>query len=97
VLGAGKCRSINEIVDGTSNTLMVVEACQLNVPWMEPRDLKESEVTQIGTADGVSSKHVGGAQAALADGSVRFVSSKTDSRTVKSLITIDGGETLSDF
>ena len=40
------------------------------------------------------SNHPGGAQAALADGSVRFLAESTDSGTLRSLITRDGGEAV---
>ncbi len=43
------------------------------------------------------SQHVGGAQFALVDGSVRFLSENTDRNILKSLSTRSGGEVISEF
>ena len=97
VLGAGKCVPIREISDGTSNTLMVVEACQLNIPWMKPQDIDETSVGAVGDPNGISSKHVGGAHVLFADGSVRFLSNNTSPLVIQALITRDGQETVGEF
>ncbi len=97
VLGDGKCVSISEIRDGTSNTLMVVEACQLNFPWMKPEDIDAKTAFKAGSPGGVISSHVGGAHILLADGSVRFLSINVDPRTFQALITRDGGENIGNF
>jgi prepilin-type processing-associated H-X9-DG protein len=34
------CTSISQVVDGTSNTISVVEIKGNGIPWMEPRDLR---------------------------------------------------------
>ncbi|MCI0461922.1 MAG: DUF1559 domain-containing protein [Gemmataceae bacterium] len=48
-------------------------------------------------AHSVRSNHAGGANIALGDGSVRFVSESVNVATWRALFTIDGGEPLSDF
>ncbi|APZ91950.1 DUF1559 domain-containing protein [Fuerstiella marisgermanici] len=97
---------ISAIKDGSSNSLMVLEACGSNVIWTEPRDQPVSTATmdingpgpQPGRSDSLaSSYHSDGAQVALADGSVRFVSESTDARVLRALLSIDGGEELSDW
>ena len=90
VLGDGVCLSMKHVSDGTSNTVMVVEACKLQIPWMKPQDIDSTTITRIGDPNGVYSNHVGGAQVLLADGSVRFISNKTDPRILKALVTRDG-------
>ena len=97
VMGAGKCIPFKEIKDGTSNTLMVVEACGMNIPWIKPQDLDENAVTRVGDPNGISSKHVGGAHALMADGSVRFISENLSPAVLQSLITRDGGDQTGDF
>ena len=96
-LGDGKCVSIHQITDGTSNTLMVVEACGLNIPWMKPQDIDAATVTGVGDPNGASSKHSGGTHVLMADGSVRFVSNNINPKVYQSLITRDGAEQISDF
>ncbi|MBC8116445.1 MAG: DUF1559 domain-containing protein [Candidatus Saccharimonas sp.] len=97
VLGAGKCVSLRDVTDGTSNTLMIVEACRLNIPWMKPQDIDAATFTRIGDPNGVSSFHTGGAHVLMADGSVRFVSVNVDPNVVKALITHNGDEAVPEF
>ncbi len=95
-----------EFKDGTSNTLMVVEACGQRIPWSEPRDLSLTDVPvginlpgdKSGRSNGLmSSYHYGGVQVALADGSVRFLSAETDPEVIKGMLTLSGGEPWADF
>ena len=97
VLGAGKCVKMMDVTDGTSNTLMVVEACQLNIPWMKPQDIDAATVTRFGDPNGASSKHTAGLHVLLTDGSVRFVSVTTSPDVIKALIDRDGGTIVPDF
>ena len=97
VLGDGKCVPIHLITDGTSNTLMVIEACGLNIPWMKPQDIDAATVKAVGDPNGASSKHTGGTHVLMADGAVRFISNNIDPKTYKALITRDGGEQLSNY
>jgi prepilin-type processing-associated H-X9-DG protein len=41
--------------------------------------------------------HTGGAQALLADGSVRFLSENISGRTLVGLVTLQGGEIVGEF
>ncbi len=94
IMGAGKCVGIRDVTDGTSNTLMIVEACRLNIPWMKPQDIDAATVTRIGDPNGVSSFHTGGAHILMADGTVRYISNNVDPNVVKALITRNGGENV---
>lgn len=96
-LGAGKCVSIRDMSDGASNTLLVVEACQVNIPWMKPQDLDSNMFTTLGDPNGASSQHRGVVHILLADGSVRAVANGVDPSIVKSLITINGAEPVPEF
>jgi prepilin-type processing-associated H-X9-DG protein len=82
---------ITDITDGTSNTLMFVESARA-VPWTKPEDLPydaAKALPKLGTA-------ATGFNAAFCDGSVRFINSKTPEKTIRSLITRNGGEILPD-
>ncbi len=88
--------SVDGITDGTSNTLMVVEACGVDIPWMKPQDIDAASIKRVGDPKGASSKHAGGTHVLMADGSVRFISNNIDKKTLKALITRNGGEPLSE-
>jgi len=91
---------IREILDGTSNTIMVVEASGCGINWLEPRDLDLDEFgLQINSAGagGIHSYHPGGVNVLISDGSVRFLSETIDTRTLEALITKAGGEAVGGF
>jgi hypothetical protein len=93
------------IRDGTTQTAIVVEASGQDIVWTEPRDVNV-DLQPIEITDGsrprevppglISSDHVGGANMHFAGGNSRFVSSKIDRKVLKALLTIDGGENISD-
>jgi prepilin-type processing-associated H-X9-DG protein len=77
----------SDITDGTSNTIMLVEA-KRDIPWTKPEDVPFDQATpaQLG---GFAEN---GFNAAFADGSVRFLQSSVDAGLLKYLITRAGGE-----
>jgi len=84
-----------DVTDGTSNTLMVVEVKGRESSWMEPVDLDMSQLPLTINQGGIGSNHPGGANAALGDGSVRFLSDGIDPQTLRALLTRDGQEVIS--
>jgi prepilin-type processing-associated H-X9-DG protein len=89
-----------DIRDGTSNTIMFVEAAGCGINWAEPRDLDiELLSLQINNPAGldIRSLHPGGANTAFCDGSVRFLSETIDPATLECLITIADGVPVSAF
>ena len=106
IFGSKTGTSFKDITDGTTNTLLILEACGSEIIWTEPRD----EVTAapsisvngpgsaIGLSDSMlSSWHTGGAQVLLADGSVRFVSESIEPDILRGLLTKNGGEPTGEF
>lgn len=90
----------DDIKDGTSNTLMIVEVVNSGIHWMEPRDLHVLQMAPTINAksgQGISSPHTGGAYAMLVDGSVRFVNDQITAETIRGLLTVNGGETIGDY
>jgi hypothetical protein len=91
-----KSVKLQEILDGTSNTLMVVEVSGLASTWMEPTDLDVNRMQFLPNQSpgDPSSRHPGGFQAALGDGSVRFISNTIDTNTFRNMTSINDGQTV---
>jgi prepilin-type processing-associated H-X9-DG protein len=88
-------RRLGEFPDGAVSTLMLVETLDSGIDWAEPRDFDVGQMSfEINSPQGggISSGHPGGAYAAMADGSVPFLSEWTAAEEVRAMITIDGGE-----
>ena len=84
-----------DITDGTSNTIMVVEArTDHAVIWTKPDDLDVDFDTPI---TGLNDSRIGGFHAMFADGTVRYISNNIDLATLKALLTKSGGEPVGDF
>ena len=83
---------IAEIRDGTSNTIMIVEASDdLAITWTRPGDYAPDKENPV---KGLVGLRPGGFQAALTDGSVHFISESTDKETLNALFTKSGGEVV---
>jgi hypothetical protein len=93
----GFSRRADEISDGLSNTIAVVEVSGLNIPWTKPVDLEFGKIPlQInpGPGDGIASQHGDGVDMLLADGSVRFMRTDIDRNILRALLTVAGGENV---
>lgn len=83
---------ISQIPDGTSNTLMVVEA-GVAVPWTKPEDVLYDPKKELPKLGGLFPD---GFYAAFCDGSVRWISQRADPATLRAVITPAGGELVDD-
>jgi prepilin-type processing-associated H-X9-DG protein len=82
-----------DITDGTSNTLMVVEATEA-VPWTKPDSDLPFDPDAKPSLYGAGSTHPGGLNAAFGDGSVRFIKTSIAVEVFRALITRAGGEVI---
>lgn len=82
--------SIADILDGTSNTILIVES-KTAIPWTKPEDLEYSSKKPLPILGGFSEN---GFQAAFADGSVRFLAKTLAEAQLRALITAKGGEVI---
>jgi hypothetical protein len=91
-----RAAAFRDIVDGTSNTLLIVEVTGSGTHWAEPVDLDVSELVFpfASGENSLGSQHPGGSQAAMCDGAVRFLRNTMDSGTCKALVTKAGGEAV---
>jgi prepilin-type processing-associated H-X9-DG protein len=81
---------ITDITDGTSNTIMIVEAAK-PVPWTKPEDLTYEADKPLPKLGG---HFPNGFNAAYCDGSVRMLSNNLQEKTLRALITRNGGEVI---
>jgi prepilin-type processing-associated H-X9-DG protein len=89
---SGRGVTLPGVTDGTSNTLMVVEA-QNAVPWTKPDDMTFDPAAAPSLC-GAGSSHPGGFNVLMADGAVRFIKNAIDLRVFRALITRAGGEVI---
>jgi hypothetical protein len=81
---------MRNITDGTSNTVMVVEASDdAAVIWTKPDDFEPNAEQALKVLIGLRK---GGFLAGFCDGSVRFISESIDPQILKAVFTRSGGE-----
>jgi prepilin-type processing-associated H-X9-DG protein len=97
--------TISAILDGTSNTIAIAEgiavgednygfwSCGANCLGHEEGPINN----RLGSLDEIASLHRGGANAALADGSVRFLSEASSLDVIAALCTRSNQEVVSEF
>jgi prepilin-type processing-associated H-X9-DG protein len=90
-----------DITDGMATTMVVVETTRGHGPWTAGgpssiRGVDPATRPYIGRARPFGGYHPGGAEVAMADGSVKFIRETIDPKVFEALSTITGGETLPD-
>lgn len=83
---ADQALGFREIVDGTSNTIAIVENFRTDISWLEPKDLLPSEFLQSLESDKTGQQD-GGLTVGLADGSARFLGSHLERSLLNGLLT----------
>jgi len=94
LLEPGKKIRLANITDGTSNTILLVEAKNM-VIWTKPDDVPFDPKAGFAEPEKVfGGLSPNGFNSLFADGSVRFISNKIDQKILKALFTRNGGENL---
>jgi hypothetical protein len=93
--GTAKGIGFAKITDGTSKTVMLVEAdADQAVIWTKPDDFEHDANNP---AAGLGGMRPGGWLAGFADGSVQFIPAEADNQTINALFTRAGGEVIGDL
>ena len=90
IFSGSKPVSIGDIRDGPENTIMLIEISKSTIHWMEPKDVTIEELI----SSGMTSNHSGCVNVVFANGAVRRLRNDIDGKTLRALLTIDGGETI---
>jgi hypothetical protein len=96
-------RKPKEIIDGTSNTIEVIEMSPSGILWTSPYDLNVEEMSfKINDPERTSPRscHGHGVAALFVDGGTEFINTsntRKDEEHLKALVTINGGEDMSKF
>jgi len=88
---------IRDISDGTTVTILLVEAAESGVNWLEPRDLTYEEAARginAKTGFGISSHHDGGTMVLFADGHAQFLSDDTPIDQLRLFLERNDGQTV---
>ncbi len=90
VFVGNKGTSIRDILDGTSNTILVVES-KPEVPWTKPTDIAYDSKKPLPKLGGYDPE---GFCTGFCDGSARFLSQGTVEKTLRAWFSMDGGEVI---
>jgi prepilin-type processing-associated H-X9-DG protein len=95
VFPPGQSVSLRQITDGTAMTAMVGEVKAGSIGWTRPDDVQFN--AQFQGPGNFQSWHPGGCNMLMTDGSVRFVPSTLTPGDYRALMTISGGESVTNF
>lgn len=97
VFGATRRAKLADIGDGAANTIALLGVTKQIGPWAAGGAATTRPLTAapyVNGPDGFGTGQGDGMFAAMADGSVRWISADADPRVIEQLATINGGETI---
>lgn len=90
-----KSSTLDDITDGTSDTIMIVEIANSDIHWMEPRDLPIEELEawlDPNHKPRIFGNHIEGSVVAYADGSVEMLPRDVTIERLRAMITPAGSD-----
>jgi prepilin-type processing-associated H-X9-DG protein len=98
--GDDRVVSSADLLDGSANTMMIVESSRPAGPWFAGgratvRGLDPAHQPYIGIGRQFGGIHPGGVNVLMADGSIHFVKDSVDPKVFEAMSTIAGGEKVS--
>ena len=91
-LADGRSLAFSAVLDGTSNTLFMVEVKNSGINWAEPRDLNISQPMSLPAGN-----HPNINLAVFFDGHTQAISKNVSPQQIRAMATRDGGERIEDF
>lgn len=80
--------AFRDIVDGSSNTILLIENVNSGIKWAEPRDVTIDEAIQI-----IRSAPIG-TNVCMCDGSVQYITKDVSEEKLRAMMTASGGESI---
>lgn len=97
LLRSNQAFRIADVSDGLSETVFLGDVRFRHKAWGDPTNTRDLTLGINQRADGFGSEFIGVATFLMGDGSVRFLSERTDPAVLKALATPNGGESAGDF
>jgi prepilin-type processing-associated H-X9-DG protein len=96
IFGYDRKTRFRDVLDGTSNTIMLTETNEVDIPWAAGGQTLKSLTQEpyINGPDGIGSPTPGGCNVLMADGSVRFISEHTDPEMMRRLAAMADGKVV---
>jgi hypothetical protein len=97
IFGYDRKTALEDVRDGTSNTIMMIQVRDVFGPWIEGGGATVRAAQSqpyIGSTSGFGSPGDQGVMAIFADGSVRFIKKDIDPKIFEALCTMNGGESV---
>jgi len=91
---------LEDISDGLSNTILLVETVNTDIHWMEPRDLNIEQMAPSINAykgRGISSRHPASVNIVMCGGSDRRLNHDLPTETLRRLLEINDGKPVENF
>lgn len=86
---------LDRVLDNEPDTVLVVEAANSQINWMEPRDLDIARLPMTvnpPSGVGIASMHGEGAHCVCADGTIIYLERSLPAATIRDLLTWDSGQ-----